>query len=66
MRALRRLWCRLVGHRFVKFADGFKRKCSRCRREEWLMGRLYPRIGEAAYFWEHMPFDELRQRRRRA
>jgi hypothetical protein len=51
------LLCVLSGHRFTEFSDGFKRKCDRCKREEWLMPRPYPKIGEAKYFWEHMDFE---------
>ena len=56
---MKRLLCRLFGHRFT-VQDLGKRHCARCRREEWLMSRPYPRIGEAKYYWKHMPFDELR------
>lgn len=53
-----KLLCNLIGHPFVEFADGFKRKCKRCNREEWVMSNPYPRIGEAKLTWVHMPFDK--------
>lgn len=52
--------CRFVGHRFVKFADGYKRCCTRCDREEWVMGNPYPRIGQPQHEWKHMPFRHMR------
>jgi hypothetical protein len=59
-----RVLCRIFGHRFETFDDGFKRRCPRCDREEWMMSRPYPRVGEAKYFWEDMGFDEFGQRSR--
>lgn len=49
--------CRLFGHRFRTFADGFKRRCSRCHREDWVFLKPLPRIGEPKYFWKHMDWD---------
>lgn len=57
MRVVGRLHCRLRGHKFKTFADGFKRQCTRCAREEWVMSRPYPMIGEAKHFWQHMDWD---------
>lgn len=57
MRALRKLFCRLVGHKFTTFCDGLKRRCGRCSREEWVMSTPYPRIGEPKYRWKHMDWD---------
>lgn len=51
---LARTVCRLRGHKFRKFSDGFKRACDRCGREEWVMSRPYPLIGEAKHYWHHM------------
>lgn len=55
--AVRKLLCRLRGHRLEKFDDGLKRRCTRCAREEWVMSRPYPAIGEAKYYWRHMDWD---------
>lgn len=54
---LNRATCRVVGHPFVAFADGFKRRCIRCNREEWVMTNPYPRIGQAKHEWVHMDFE---------
>lgn len=43
-------------HRWVCFSDRLKRRCARCGREQWVMSRRFPRIGEAKYFWEDMNF----------
>jgi len=32
----------------------FKRYCSRCDAEEWLMGNRYPKIGEPQYYWKRI------------
>jgi hypothetical protein len=58
------LKCRLFGHRFVEFGDGFKRACKRCNREQWVMGRPYPLIGQAKYYWMDMGADEEGRRAR--
>lgn len=49
-----RFMCRLRGHRFETFCDGLKRQCVRCQREEWVMSKPYPRIGEPKYTWRVM------------
>jgi len=51
---LKGLLCRLIGHRWQKFSDGFKRRCPRCAREEWVFSNPYPRIGEPKYYWRDM------------
>lgn len=63
-RAVLRLICRFVGHDYREFCDGLKSQCNRCAREEWVMGRSYPLIGEAKYFWQCMDFDATVERRR--
>lgn len=60
---LDRAICRMRGHAFAVFADGFKRRCARCSREEWVMTRPYPRIGEAKSYWHHMDWEQLDRRR---
>lgn len=57
---LRRQMCRLAGHSFATFSDGYKRRCVRCAREEWMFSNPYPRIGQPKYQWKHMPFHELK------
>lgn len=51
---LRRWFCDRRGHRWAHECDGLKRHCPRCGREDWVMGRLHPMIGEAAYYWKTM------------
>ncbi len=40
-------------HTFESHAE-FKRRCTRCCHEEWVMGNPCPGIGEPAYVWVHM------------
>ncbi len=53
-RLVRSAICRVVGHRWRVFCDGFKRECRMCGREDWVMSRPYPLIGQAKYYWERM------------
>lgn len=57
--ACQRPWPRTVEHSFVSTAM-FKRQCSRCGREEWMMSHPYPAVGEPALTWEgmHDPFPD--------
>lgn len=59
-----RLACRFRDHRWLRFCDGLKRRCTRCGREEWVMENPHPLIGEPKYYWEHMawptPWPEAR------
>jgi hypothetical protein len=50
--------CRMGFHEFETFADGLKRKYRHCDREDWLMSKPYPKIGEPKYSWKKMwPYE---------
>jgi hypothetical protein len=57
LRPLKRIRCRVKGHKFTVFGDGLKRLCDHCGREEWVFSKPYPLIGEPKYSWRDMSRD---------
>ena len=47
--------CRRGKHDYGS-SSGYVRKCKVCEQEQYLVGRIYPRIGQAKYFWKDKAF----------